>query len=61
MDADADEKEVVENCDYFFDSSEIKNTGDSGNLHRKRDDRNEQRQRDQTCMVWVLATLHNFL
>ena len=26
MDADADEKEVIENCDYFFDSSAIKNT-----------------------------------
>ena len=26
MDADADEKEVVENCDYFFDSAAIKNT-----------------------------------
>ena len=24
MDADADEKEVVENCDYFFDSPAIK-------------------------------------
>ena len=23
MDAEADEKEVIENCDYFFDSSEI--------------------------------------
>jgi hypothetical protein len=26
MDADADEKEVIENCDYFFDSVAIKNT-----------------------------------
>ena len=26
MDAEADEKEVMENCDYFFDSSAIKNT-----------------------------------
>ena len=26
MDADADEKEVIENCDYFFDSAAIKNT-----------------------------------
>ena len=26
MDAEADEKEVIENCDYFFDSSAIKNT-----------------------------------
>ena len=26
MDADADEQEVMENCDYFFDSSAIKNT-----------------------------------
>ena len=25
MDADADEKEVIENCDYFFDSAAIKN------------------------------------
>ena len=24
MDAEADEKEVIENCDYFFDSSAIK-------------------------------------
>jgi len=24
IDADADEKEVIENCDYFFDSSDIK-------------------------------------
>ena len=24
MDADADEREVMENCDYFFDSSAIK-------------------------------------
>ena len=23
IDAEADEKEVIENCDYFFDSSEI--------------------------------------
>ena len=23
MDAEADEREVMENCDYFFDSSEI--------------------------------------
>jgi len=26
MDADADEKEVMENCDYFFDNSAIKST-----------------------------------
>ena len=26
MDAEADEKEVMENCDYFFDSSAIKST-----------------------------------
>ena len=26
MDADVDEKEVIENCDYFFDSAAIKNT-----------------------------------
>jgi hypothetical protein len=26
MDADADEKEVIENCDYFFDSAAIKST-----------------------------------
>ena len=26
MDAEADEREVVENCDYFFDSPAIKNT-----------------------------------
>jgi hypothetical protein len=26
MDAEADEKEVIENCDYFFDSAAIKNT-----------------------------------
>ena len=26
MDADADEKEVIENCDYFFDNSAIKST-----------------------------------
>jgi len=26
MDAEADEKEVMENCDYFFDNSAIKNT-----------------------------------
>ena len=26
MDAEADEKEVIENCDYFFDSSAIKST-----------------------------------
>ena len=26
IDADADEKEVIENCDYFFDSAAIKNT-----------------------------------
>ena len=26
MDAEADEKEVIETCDYFFDSSAIKNT-----------------------------------
>ena len=26
MDAEADEKEVMENCDYLFDSSAIKNT-----------------------------------
>ena len=25
MDAEADEKEVMDNCDYFFDNSEIKN------------------------------------
>ena len=23
MDAEADEREVIDNCDYFFDSSEI--------------------------------------
>jgi len=26
MDAEADEREVMENCDYFFDSSEIVST-----------------------------------
>ena len=26
MDAEADEKEVIETCDYFFDSASIKNT-----------------------------------
>lgn len=26
MDADADEQEVIENCDYFFDNSAIKST-----------------------------------
>ena len=26
MDADADEREVMENCDYFFDNSAIKST-----------------------------------
>jgi len=26
MDAEADEKEVIENCDYFFDNSAIKST-----------------------------------
>ena len=26
MDADADEQEVIQDCDYFFDSSAIKNT-----------------------------------
>ena len=26
MDAEADEKEVMENCDYFFDNSAIKST-----------------------------------
>ena len=26
MDADVDEKEVIENCDYFFDSAAIKST-----------------------------------
>jgi len=26
MDADADEQEVMENCDYFFDNSAIKST-----------------------------------
>ena len=26
MDAEADEKEVMENCDQFFDNSAIKNT-----------------------------------
>ena len=26
MDVEADEKEVIENCDYFFDSAAIKNT-----------------------------------
>jgi len=26
IDAEADEKEVIENCDYFFDSAAIKNT-----------------------------------
>ena len=26
MDADADEQEVIQECDYFFDSSAIKNT-----------------------------------
>jgi len=26
MDAGADEKEVIENCDYFFDSPAIKST-----------------------------------
>ena len=26
MDADADEQEVIQDCDYFFDSDAIKNT-----------------------------------
>jgi len=26
IDAEADEREVMENCDYFFDSAAIKNT-----------------------------------
>ena len=26
MDADADEQEVIQDCDYFFDSAAIKNT-----------------------------------
>ena len=26
MDADADEQEVIQDCDYFFDSSAIKST-----------------------------------
>ena len=26
IDAEADEREVIENCDYFFDSAAIKNT-----------------------------------
>ena len=26
MDAEADEREVMENCDYFFDNSAIKST-----------------------------------
>ena len=26
MDAEADEQEVIQDCDYFFDSSAIKNT-----------------------------------
>ena len=26
MDAEADEQEVIQECDYFFDSSAIKNT-----------------------------------
>ena len=26
IDAEADEKEMIENCDYFFDSAAIKNT-----------------------------------
>ena len=26
MDAESDEKEVIETCDYFFDSASIKNT-----------------------------------
>ena len=26
IDAEADEREVMENCDYFFDSSAIKST-----------------------------------
>ena len=26
MDAEADEKEVIETCDYFFDSASIKST-----------------------------------
>ena len=26
IDAEADEREVIENCDYFFDSSAIKST-----------------------------------
>jgi hypothetical protein len=26
MDADADEQEVIQDCDYFFDSPAIKNT-----------------------------------
>ena len=26
MDADADEQEVIQDCDYFFDSSSIVNT-----------------------------------
>jgi hypothetical protein len=26
IDAEADEKEVIENCDYFFDSAAIKST-----------------------------------
>ena len=26
MDAEADEQEVIENCDYFFDNSAIKST-----------------------------------
>ena len=26
MDADADEQEVIQDCDYFFDSASIKNT-----------------------------------